>query len=107
LFWAEKVSVLSNEDPRDVFNLAQCMFLLREFNRAAHIIRSRGLEKTNILCHYLLAECLLEAQEYQEALDLSCVDVEELSMHDSNVEDDEMKNVSATSIRKLYKQKKF
>ncbi|XP_041788186.1 cell division cycle protein 16 homolog [Anopheles merus] len=80
LFWAEKVTVLSNGDPRDVYWEAQCMFLLREFHRAAHTIRSRSLEKTNLLCHYLAAECLNEAKEYQSALEiLNSVDCETLS----------------------------
>uniref|UniRef100_A0A182TBH2 Uncharacterized protein n=1 Tax=Anopheles maculatus TaxID=74869 RepID=A0A182TBH2_9DIPT len=80
LFWAEKVTVLSNGEPRDVYWEAQCMFLLREFQRAAHTIRSRGLEKTNLLCHYLAAECLNEAKEYQAALEiLNSVDCETLS----------------------------
>ncbi|XP_055614198.1 cell division cycle protein 16 homolog [Uranotaenia lowii] len=70
LFWAEKVTVLSNNDPLDVYWQAQCMFLLREFHRAAYVIRSRGLDKKNLLCHYLAAECLAEAKEYQEALDI-------------------------------------
>ncbi|XP_055632512.1 cell division cycle protein 16 homolog [Toxorhynchites rutilus septentrionalis] len=80
LFWAEKVTVLSNNDPRDVYWLAQCMFLLREFHRAAYVIRNRGLDKRNLLCHYLAAECLTEAKEYQEALDtLNSVDCELLA----------------------------
>ncbi|XP_053680955.1 cell division cycle protein 16 homolog [Anopheles nili] len=80
LFWAEKVTVLSNGDPRDVYWEAQCMFMLGEYHRAAHSIRSRSLEKTNLLCHYLAAECLNEAKEYQCALDiLNSVDCETLS----------------------------
>lgn len=80
LFWAEKVTVLSNYDSRDVYWQAQCMFLLREYHRAAYIIRSRGLDKRNLLCHYLAAECLSEAKEYQEALDiLNSVDCEVLA----------------------------
>uniref|UniRef100_A0A182TP47 Uncharacterized protein n=1 Tax=Anopheles melas TaxID=34690 RepID=A0A182TP47_9DIPT len=97
LFWAEKVTVLSNGDPRDVYWEAQCMFLLREFHRAAHTIRSRSLEKTNLLCHYLAAECLNEAKEYQSALEiLNSVDCETLSYalsgkagsHSSSMKDD-------------------
>uniref|UniRef100_A0A1Q3FUG5 Putative anaphase-promoting complex apc cdc16 subunit n=1 Tax=Culex tarsalis TaxID=7177 RepID=A0A1Q3FUG5_CULTA len=81
LFWAEKVTVLSNNEPRDVYWQAQCMFLLREFHRAAYVIRSRGLDKRNLLCHYLAAECLAEAKEYQEALDvLNGVSCETLAM---------------------------
>lgn len=46
------------------------MFLLGEYHRAVHTIRYRGLEKTNIFCHYLVAECLLEGKEYQQAIEL-------------------------------------
>ncbi|XP_058118242.1 cell division cycle protein 16 homolog [Anopheles ziemanni] len=81
LFWAEKVTVLSNNDPLDVYWEAQCMFLLRQFHRAAYTIRSRGLEKTNLLCHYLVAECLTEAKEFQSALTiLNSVDCEKLPL---------------------------
>ncbi|XP_058839039.1 cell division cycle protein 16 homolog [Topomyia yanbarensis] len=86
LFWAEKVTVLSNNEPKDVYWQAQCMFLLREYHRAAYVIRSRGLDKQNLLCHYLAAECLAEAKEYQEALDvLNSVDCEVLANSIANV----------------------
>lgn len=56
------------------------MFLLREYHRAAHIIKSHGLEKTNIFCHHLIVECLYEAKEYTEAIDLmNSIDLEYLS----------------------------
>lgn len=70
LFWAEKVVVLSQYDPVDIYWQAQCMFLLREYHRAAHIIKQHGYEKTHMLCHYLAAESHFEAKEYQEAMDL-------------------------------------
>lgn len=62
--------MLSEYDPKDIYWQAQCMFMLREYHRAAHLIKNRGLEKTNIFCHYLLVECLFEAKEFQEAIDL-------------------------------------
>lgn len=46
------------------------MFMLQEYHRAAHIIKDRGLEKTNIFCHYLVVECLFEAKEHSEAMEL-------------------------------------
>lgn len=56
------------------------MFMLREYHRAAHIIKSRELEKTNIFCHYMLIECLFEAKDYQEAIDsLNSIDLEYLT----------------------------
>lgn len=71
---------LSNYDPNDVYWHAQCMFLLKEFHRAAHILRVRGLEKSNLFCHYLAVECLLEAKDYAEAIELlNSVDTENLS----------------------------
>lgn len=50
LFWADKVVSLSNEDPKDVCTLAHCMYLMKQYHRAAHVIRSRGLEKVNLIC---------------------------------------------------------
>lgn len=70
LFWAEKIIVLSENNPKDIYSLAQCMFLLREYNRASHVIRRHQLEKKNLLCLLLLVECLYSAKEYQEALNL-------------------------------------
>lgn len=70
LFWAEKIVVIGDYQPKDIYWQAQCMFLLREYHRAAHIIKMRGLEKTNIFCHHLIVECYYEAKEYSEAMDL-------------------------------------
>lgn len=47
LFWADKVVSLSNEDPKDICTLAHCMYLMKQYHRAAHLIRNRGLEKVN------------------------------------------------------------
>lgn len=56
------------------------MFMLRDYHRVVHIIKHRGLEKTNIFCHFLLIESLYEANEYQEALDLlSSIDIDFLT----------------------------
>ena len=56
------------------------MFLLKEYNRAAHVIKSNGLEKTNLLCLSLLVECLFASKEYQEALNLlTSLEIEDLN----------------------------
>lgn len=104
LFWAEKVTVLSNNYPKDVYQLAQCMFMLREYNRAAHVIKNSGLEKTNLLCLTLLVECLFDSKEYQEALNLlTSIEIEDLnsSLHNEtesealiNLSNEPSKNVS-------------
>lgn len=87
LFWAEKVAVMSNNYPKDVYQLAQCMFMLKEYNRAAHVIKSSGLEKSNLLCLTLLVECLYDSKDYQEALDLlTAIEIEDLntSLHNES-----------------------
>ncbi|GLG97739.1 Cell division cycle protein 16, partial [Gryllus bimaculatus] len=70
LFWADKVVSLSGEDPDDVYWLAQCMYLMKQYHRAVNLIKSRGLEKTNLLCLYLVVRCLLEAREPTDALQI-------------------------------------
>ncbi|KAE8749359.1 hypothetical protein FOCC_FOCC003873 [Frankliniella occidentalis] len=70
LFWADKVVSLSNDDPKDVYWLAQCMFHLRQYHRAVHLIRSKELDKTHPLCHYLTVRSLLAASCYSDALQL-------------------------------------
>lgn len=63
------------------------MFLLKEYHRAASLIRFYGYEKTDVLCLYLLAECLYEAKEYQEGLDvLMSVEIEDLGVTTTTVD---------------------
>lgn len=54
----------------DLYIQAQCLFLLKEYHRSSYVIKSHGLEKTHILCYNLLLECLYEAKEYNEAVNL-------------------------------------
>lgn len=80
LFWAEKTVVLGDYQSKDIYWWAQCMFLLREYHRAIHIIKLHGLERKNIFCHHLIVECLYEAKEYTEAIDLmNSIDLDYLS----------------------------
>lgn len=86
---------MADNRPRDIYWMAQCMFLLKEFHRAAHIIKSRGLEKTHIFSFYLLTECYYEANDYGAAIELlNTVDLDYLAGsiacadgHDSDVTD--------------------
>mgnify|MGYP003513906577 CR=1 FL=1 len=100
LFWSEKVAVLSNNYPKDVYQVAQCMYMLKEYNRASHIIKRSGLEKRNLLCLTLLVECLYASKDFQEAMNLlNSIDIEDLntSLHDETQVDhstDTLKNVS-------------
>ncbi|XP_066253498.1 cell division cycle protein 16 homolog isoform X1 [Euwallacea similis] len=67
LFWADKAVVLTN-NPKDVFWLAQCMFLQKQYQRAAFQLQSKGLDKSYLLCTYLTAKCYYEANDLNEAL---------------------------------------
>lgn len=79
--------------------MAQCMFLLREYHRAAHIIKLHGLEKTNIYCHHLIIECLFEARQYSEAIDLmNAIDLEYLS---NSVINTDLTNADETGLQIL------
>ncbi|MXQ89682.1 hypothetical protein E5288_WYG011499 [Bos mutus] len=75
LFWADKVASLSHEDPRDIYWLAQCLYLTAQYHRAAHALRSRKLDKLYEACRYLAARCHFAAKEHQQALDI--LDMEE------------------------------
>lgn len=70
LFWADKVCALSNGDPMDVYNMAQCMYSLNEYHRASEVIKQYNLHKTNMMCHYLAVKSLVQAKMFAEALDL-------------------------------------
>ena len=107
LFWAEKVTVMSDYDPNDIYWQAQCLFLLKEYHRAAHVIQFHELEKTNINCYYLAIESLFEAKEFNEALGvMNCIEVEDLGTNllnsqtaaDITIPHDQNKNVCCRSI---------
>ncbi|XP_025422484.1 cell division cycle protein 16 homolog [Sipha flava] len=67
LFWADKAATLSHFEPRDVYQLASCMFLLKQYQRAVVLIRNKGLDKTDMLCYYMVLRCLVEAKDFTEA----------------------------------------
>lgn len=43
-FWADKIMCIT-QDPQDIYWHAQCLYHLKEFQRAAHIITSQKLHK--------------------------------------------------------------
>ncbi|KAF5896364.1 cell division cycle protein 16, partial [Clarias magur] len=63
------------EDPQDIYWLAQCLYLTSQYHRASHALRSRRLDKLYGACQYLAARCHYAAKEYQQALDI--LDTEE------------------------------
>lgn len=58
---------------------AECIYLLGEYHRAAHLIKFHGYETTHFKCHLLLVECLYAAKNFNECRDvLNSVDSEYL-----------------------------
>ncbi|XP_012590321.1 PREDICTED: cell division cycle protein 16 homolog [Condylura cristata] len=60
---------------KDIYWLAQCLYLTAQYHRAAHALRSRRLDKLYEACRYLAARCHYAAKEHQQALDI--LDMEE------------------------------
>ncbi|KAF7278115.1 cell division cycle protein 16 [Rhynchophorus ferrugineus] len=69
LFWADKVVAITNT-PRDIYWLAQCMYLKKQYHRAAFLLQSKNLDKNYLLCTYLTVKCYYDTNEYNEALNV-------------------------------------
>lgn len=77
LFWAEKICAWTKYEAADVYVQAECIYLLGEYHRAAHLIKFHGYETTHFKCHLLLVECLFAAKNFNECRDvLNAVDSE-------------------------------
>jgi hypothetical protein len=101
LYWSEKVAVLSKNYPRDVYQVAQCMYMLKEYSRASHVIKRNSLERKNLLCLTLLVECLYASKGNHEALALlDSLDIEELNTSLQDETDLESTNVQTNEISK-------
>lgn len=71
LFYADKLNALNGSGIEDeVYMVANCMLQKGEYHRAAHTITSRGLHKFHLMSYYVACKALLEAKEYQEAIQL-------------------------------------
>lgn len=77
-FWADKAVSLSNGDVQDVYWFAQTLFLTGQYQRAAHVLTSKGLLQNNLSCRYLAAKCYAECKQWQEALNILEMDSKEL-----------------------------
>ncbi|XP_074601392.1 cell division cycle protein 16 [Brevipalpus obovatus] len=69
-FWCNKILSLPNSDKNDVYKQAKCFFLLREYHRAAHCIKSRNLHLTDLASRHLAAKCHFIAKEFKEAYEI-------------------------------------
>uniref|UniRef100_A0A1A9X5K7 Uncharacterized protein n=1 Tax=Glossina brevipalpis TaxID=37001 RepID=A0A1A9X5K7_9MUSC len=80
LFWAESVAILSRSEPKDVYCMANCMFLLKQYNPAAYTIHMHKLENVDLNSYNLLLECLYKAKNFDKAIVvINSVDIELLS----------------------------
>uniref|UniRef100_T1JHN4 peptidylprolyl isomerase n=1 Tax=Strigamia maritima TaxID=126957 RepID=T1JHN4_STRMM len=70
LYWADKVASLSNGEVQDIYWLAQCLYLTKQYHRASHCLRSRQFDEVYLSCQYLAAKCHYESKEYPEALQI-------------------------------------
>lgn len=71
LFWADNVLALNKgQGGNDVWLIAKCMVQKGQWHRAAHAVTSRNLHKTHLLCQQIAVTALLEAKEYQTALQI-------------------------------------
>ena len=49
LFWADKVVSLSGNSPVDMYWLAQCYFLTKQYHRAINLINQHNLTRVSLL----------------------------------------------------------
>ncbi|KAL7632928.1 UNVERIFIED_CONTAM: hypothetical protein RMT77_016755 [Armadillidium vulgare] len=68
-FWANKLVSLSGGAPVDVYYLAQCYYLTKQYHRAILLISTHNLLR-NSRCRYLAARCHYETKNYHMALDV-------------------------------------
>lgn len=100
LFWAEKICVMTENKVKDVYWMAQCMFLLKEYQRTAHIIKLHGFEKTHIFCFYLLVECYYESNDFSLAYDLlNTIDLDYLAGWITNLDATDLTATNAATLK--------
>ncbi|KAB7499595.1 Cell division cycle protein 16-like protein [Armadillidium nasatum] len=68
-FWANKLVSLSGGAPVDVYYLAQCYYLTKQYHRAILLISTHNLLR-NSRCRYLAARCHYETKNYHMVLDV-------------------------------------
>lgn len=87
LFWAEKLASLSKENSEDIYTMAHCLYLTKQYHRAAHCIESRNLHKTSLTFKILAASSKLAAKEYKEAIEIAEAPVPDASLADGGAGD--------------------
>lgn len=68
LFWADKLMSLSNEALLDVVLFVRCLLELKQHHRALAFMKPRQLQNRSGTLKYLMAKCLSECQQFDEAI---------------------------------------
>lgn len=68
IFFADKLTSLSECAPADVFTLAQAFYMDKQYRRALTLLRGTDLVEQDVRFRYLAAKCLVECQEWEECL---------------------------------------
>jgi len=84
IFFADKLTTLSDGHPDDMFLLAQAYFHKKEYRRAVHFLRENNLLKSSIRFALLAAQCLAGMKDWEECL--AVIGEDEKSAVERNVE---------------------
>eukprot|EP00405_Crypthecodinium_cohnii_P056064 CAMPEP_0206613490 /NCGR_PEP_ID=MMETSP0325_2-20121206/56740_1 /ASSEMBLY_ACC=CAM_ASM_000347 /TAXON_ID=2866 /ORGANISM="Crypthecodinium cohnii, Strain Seligo" /LENGTH=570 /DNA_ID=CAMNT_0054133631 /DNA_START=46 /DNA_END=1758 /DNA_ORIENTATION=+ len=69
VFYADKCFALSNYSPEDLYTLAECYFMNREYRRVLRLLKEHeSVGANDDRLKLLVAQCLLECKEYEECL---------------------------------------
>ena len=101
LYWADKLATLSNSSPDDMYQLAHCYLLTKQYHRASHLVISNKLHISHLGCCYIASKAMHMAGEHEEALGI----IEE---GEENLKEEELKElkdditISSTYLLKGY-----
>ena len=71
IFMASKLSLMSGYAPKDVFLLANAMYLAGEYARCHELLESRGLIDADVRFRLLAAQCLVAQKLWDECVVLA------------------------------------
>ncbi|UXI18409.1 transcription factor CBF/NF-Y/archaeal histone -2 [Sarcoptes scabiei] len=70
IFFSDKILALTGMNAKDGLPLAYSIYLLRQYQRAAHLILANNLHMFDIKCRCLLVKCLIKNKKFKEAINL-------------------------------------
>jgi hypothetical protein len=88
LFWSGQMVTFSGERPDCVLRHSEALSMDGQFQRAAHAIRSRNLDKESARAAYLAAKATFDAKEPEEALQIIEAAAEVIEAAQKAIEDE-------------------